>query len=49
VTRPPFKVRTIRVPDKLWAAALAKADQRGETLSVEIRKFLERYAKKGTP
>lgn len=38
--------RTIRVPDDEWAAALAKAEERGESLPEEIRKFLRRYAKK---
>lgn len=38
--------RTIRVPDDEWAAAMAKAGQRGESLPEEIRKFLRRYAKK---
>jgi hypothetical protein len=31
------------VEDELWRAAHAKADERGEILSEEIRKFLERY------
>jgi macrodomain Ter protein organizer (MatP/YcbG family) len=35
--------KSIRVPDALWLAAQAKADQRGETVSEAIRKFLERY------
>lgn len=40
--------RVVRVPDALWEAAQATADERGDNLSEEIRKFLERYAKKGT-
>lgn len=44
--RPPMRARTIRVSDATWDAALEAADQRGEILSEEIRKFLERYAKK---
>jgi len=35
--------RNIRVPDALWAAALAKADERGDNLSEVIRRALERY------
>lgn len=37
--------RAVRVPDRLWVAAKARADQRGETVSEAVRKFLERYAK----
>lgn len=39
--------RTIRVPDALWDAAQAKAQERGENLSDAIRKALERYVKRG--
>jgi antitoxin component of RelBE/YafQ-DinJ toxin-antitoxin module len=38
--------RTIRVSDDLWEAAQATADEFGENLSDEIRKFLERYTRK---
>lgn len=38
--------RTIRVPEDLWQAALSKAEERGEILSDEIRKFLERYVQR---
>lgn len=48
MSRPPMNPRTIRTSDALWAAAQEVADARGEVLSEEIRKFLERYAKKGT-
>ncbi len=41
----PMPNRVIRVPDELWKAAQAKADERGETLSEAIRKFLRRYVK----
>ena len=40
-----MKSRVIRVPDDLWAAAQAKAAQRGEYLSEVIRKALERYVR----
>jgi len=46
MTRPPRKPRSVKVEDDLWAAALAKADERGEILSEEIRRFLARYVKK---
>lgn len=38
--------RTIRIPDDLWAKAQAKAEERGEDLSVVIRAALERYVKR---
>lgn len=38
--------RTIRVPDELWDAAQAKAQERGENLSDVIRKALERYVRR---
>ena len=40
-----MKSRVIRVPDKLWTAAKKRADERDETVSEAVRKFLERYAK----
>lgn len=46
MTRKPMKSKALRVPDELWAAALAKADERGDVLAEEIRKFLERYVAK---
>ena len=49
MSRDPIKPKSVRVPDALWAAAQAKADERGEVLSEEIRKFLERYVKKSGP
>ena len=38
--------RAIRVPDTLWHAALAKAAERGETVSGIVRAALERYVTK---
>lgn len=38
--------RSIRVPDVLWNAAIAKAKARDEVLAEEIRKFLERYVRR---
>lgn len=43
--REPMKSRVIRVPDKLWAAAKKRADERDETVSEAVRKFLERYSR----
>lgn len=42
--------RSVRVPDDVWHAAQAKADERGDNLSEVIRAALARYAKrKNTP
>lgn len=38
-------VRTIRIPDDLWQAALRTARQRGEDVPDAIRDFLARYAR----
>lgn len=38
--------RTVRVPDHVWDSAVAKAKERGETVSDVIRRALERYAKR---
>lgn len=38
--------RTIRVPDALWDAAAAKAEERGENLSDVLRRALERYVRR---
>lgn len=37
--------RTIRVPDPLWEQAKQRADERGETVSEAVRRFLARYAR----
>ena len=46
MTRPPRKARAVRVEDELWAAAQAKADERGDVLSEVIREALKRYVRK---
>jgi predicted transcriptional regulator len=38
--------RTIRVPDALWDAAQAKAEEKGTDVSAVIRKALERFVKR---
>jgi hypothetical protein len=43
--RPPRKARAVRVEDDLWAAAQRRAEERGDVLSEEIRKFLQRYVR----
>ena len=35
--------RSVRVPDELWNAAKARADQRGEDVSAVIIRALRRY------
>jgi hypothetical protein len=42
-------LRSIRVPTDVWRAAQAKAEERGETLTEAIIRFLRRYAAKPTP
>lgn len=37
--------RMIRVPESLWLAAKDRADEKGETVSEAVRKFLERYVR----
>lgn len=41
----PMKQRMIRVPEPLWLAAQERADEKGETVSEAIRKFLKRYTR----
>lgn len=41
----PMKARPIRVSDTLWSAAKKRADEKGETVSEAVRKFLERYSR----
>ena len=41
------KNRTVKVEDDLWDAAMRKAEERGDLLSGVIRKYLERYSKRG--
>jgi hypothetical protein len=37
--------RAIRIPDEVWQAALAKAAERGETVTAVVLRALKRYAK----
>lgn len=45
VSKPKMVMRSLRVPEKLWEAAKAKADEREENISDVIRKALERYVR----
>ena len=42
---PDSVTRSLRVNRALWDRAMTKADERGESLSEAIRRFLERYAR----
>lgn len=44
--KPAMVMRSIRVPIKLWTAAMEKAAEREENLSDVIREALERYVKR---
>lgn len=39
-------IRGVRVPDPLWEAAQARAEERGDNLSAVIRAALARYVKR---
>lgn len=45
MTKEPMKNRVVRVSDRVWEAAMKRADEKGETVSEAVRKFLERYAR----
>jgi hypothetical protein len=45
MAREPKLNRVIRVQESLWARALKRADERGESLSEAIRRFLEGYVR----
>ena len=45
VSKPNMVMRSLRVPEKLWEAAKAKADEREENVSDVIREALERYVR----
>jgi len=46
VATDPMPLRSIRIPDAIWQAAQAKADERHENLSEVVRQALTRYARK---
>jgi len=45
--KPKTPVKSFRIPEDLYRAALAKADEKGETLTDVRRRALERYVKRG--
>lgn len=44
--KPKTPLHSFRCPDELWEAAKAKAEERGENWSEELRKMVERYVKR---
>lgn len=46
VPKVPMVMRSIRVPERLWSEAKAKADARGESISDVVREALERYVRR---
>lgn len=46
VPKQPMVMRSIRVPERLWSEAKAKADERGESISDVVREALERYLRR---
>lgn len=45
--QPKTPVKSFRIPEQLYRDALAKANERGDTLSDVVRRALERYVKRG--
>lgn len=46
MAKPKMVMRSLRVPEKLWEAVKAKADEREENISDVIREALERYVRR---
>ncbi len=46
MAKPKMVMRSLRVPERLWLDAKAKADEREENISDVIREALERYVKR---
>ncbi|MCV7434794.1 YlcI/YnfO family protein [Mycolicibacterium bacteremicum] len=44
--QPRTPLRSFRIPDELYAAAQAKAEEKGESVSDVVRRALERYVKR---
>lgn len=44
--QPRTPLRSFRIPDELYQAAQAKAEERGESVSDVVRRALERYVKR---
>lgn len=46
VAKLPMVMRSIRVPERLWNEAKAKADERCESISDVVREALEAYLRR---
>ena len=46
MAKPKMVMRSLRVPESLWEAAKAKADEREENISDVLREALEKYIKR---
>lgn len=44
--KPRMVMKSLRVPEKLWAEAMAKAEEREENISDVLRDALERYVRR---
>jgi len=44
--KPKTPLRSFRIPDEVYKAAQAKAEEKGESVSDVVRRALERYAKR---
>lgn len=44
--QPKTPIKCFRIPEDLYRAAQVKAEERGENLSVVVRRALERYVKR---
>lgn len=44
--KPKMVMRSLRVPERLWNDAKAKADERQENISDVLREALDRYVKR---
>lgn len=44
--QPKTPIKCFRIPEELYAAAQAKAAERGESVSEVVRKALERYVRR---
>ena len=45
MAKTPMKSRVIRISDRLWDAAKKRAEERQETVSEAVRRFLEDYTR----
>jgi len=46
--QPKTPLRSVRVPEDIWQAAKARAEEKGETVSDVIMRALRRYARRSS-